>query len=164
MHTKYRINWQRFPLVLLTLINIITLSVNISLTTKVVRNTPSEPVVIEEQYQEPLKEEVLLPPPITQEVKPEIPKYLSLGDFEITAYCYTGNPTSTGVMPVEGITIAVDPKVIPYGTIITVNGKEYVAQDCGPAIKGKKLDIYFNTRKQAIEYGRQHHYAYIKKA
>ena len=56
--------------------------------------------------------------------------------------------------------IAVDPKVIPYGTkmfIITNDGKyiygEAVAEDCGSAIKGNRVDLYFDTTDECWEFG-----------
>ena len=50
--------------------------------------------------------------------------------------------TSTGVIAKEGRTIAVDPTVIPYGTKVIVNNHEYIAEDCGSAVKGKVIDIF----------------------
>lgn len=89
--------------------------------------------------------------------------------FEITAYCscksccgqwspeVTGKSsiTSTGVVPKQGRTIAVDPKVIPYGTVVYINGNEYIAEDCGGAIKGKRIDMYFDSHEEALNWGRQ---------
>lgn len=59
-----------------------------------------------------------------------------------------GSLTSTGVTAVEGKTIAVNPTVIPYGSIVLINGNEYIAEDCGGAIKGKKIDIFSEYPKQ----------------
>lgn len=56
--------------------------------------------------------------------------------------------TSTGVIAEEGKTIAVDPSVIPYGSTVLIDGKEYLAQDCGGAIKGNKIDIFVESPKQ----------------
>lgn len=54
---------------------------------------------------------------------------------------------STGVTAVEGKTIAVDPTVIPYGSTILINGNEYIAEDCGGAIKGNKIDVFVENPK-----------------
>lgn len=56
--------------------------------------------------------------------------------------------TSTGVIAEEGKTIAVDPTVIPYGSKVLINGNEYVAEDCGGAIKGNKIDIFVESPKR----------------
>lgn len=55
--------------------------------------------------------------------------------------------TSTGAIAKEGKTIAVDPAVIPYGSVVKINGNEYVAEDCGGAIKGNKIDIFVEKPK-----------------
>ena len=74
-----------------------------------------------------------------------------LGQFVITYYWpgedVYGRLTSTGAIAEEGRTIAVDPSIIPYGSIVLINGNEYVAQDCGGAIKGKKIDIFVDNPK-----------------
>lgn len=92
-------------------------------------------------------------------------KKVSLGTFTLTAYCLENYPhicndgdasaTATGVKPKAGRTIAVDPKVIPYGSVVIINGHEYVAEDTGGAIKGKKIDVCFSTHKEAQKFGRQ---------
>ena len=56
--------------------------------------------------------------------------------------------------------IAVDPNVIPLGSLVEVrleNGKTFVAEaaDTGGAIKGKRIDILVETKKQAYQFGRQ---------
>ena len=55
---------------------------------------------------------------------------------------------------------AVDPDVIPYGSIILVNfdtGIEpFLSVDCGEAIKGKHIDLYFvNDLKNAFKFGKK---------
>lgn len=83
--------------------------------------------------------------------------------YELTAYCncysccgeWAGGPTATGVMPQAGRTIAVDPSVIPYGTKVLINGNVYVAEDCGGAIVGNRIDVYFDNHSEALNFGRQ---------
>lgn len=87
-------------------------------------------------------------------------KHINLGKFMLTAYCdcvkccgKTDGITSTGTKAKQGRTIAVDPKVIPYGTKVIINGKTYVAEDCGGAIKDNHIDVFFNTHDEALEFG-----------
>ena len=93
----------------------------------------------------------------------------SLGVFKITAYCpcskccgkWADGITSTGVTATEGRTIAVDPSVIPYGSIIEINGNRYVAEDCGGAIKNNRIDLYFDSHEDALEWGVQNIEVYL---
>ena len=72
-----------------------------------------------------------------------------------TAYS-GGGKTATGTVPKWG-TIAVDPKVIPYGTKVYIPqfNKTFIAEDCGGAIKGNKIDIYMNSKQECINWGRR---------
>ncbi len=88
----------------------------------------------------------------------------SLGKFVITAYCtckiccgiYSGhNRTSSGTIPTSNRTIAVDTNVIPFGTRVVFNGQVYVAEDRGGAIKGKRIDLFFMTHKEALNWGKR---------
>lgn len=82
-------------------------------------------------------------------------------EFEATAYCETGNPTKSGVYPLEGRTIAVDPRVIPLGSTVIVYDENmdmlgiYQAEDTGGKIKGKIIDIYMENEDDCWEWGRQ---------
>jgi len=50
--------------------------------------------------------------------------------------------------------IAVDPRVIPLGTKVYVEGYGYaVAADTGGAIKGHKVDVFFPTKAEAFRWG-----------
>jgi 3D (Asp-Asp-Asp) domain-containing protein len=96
--------------------------------------------------------------------------YEYIGEYTLTAYCGCprcsggwGSKTATGTKAKAGRTIAVDPKVIKYGTKVVINGIEYVAEDCGGGIKGKHIDIYFNSHNEALDFGRQKGKVYIKK-
>ncbi len=71
------------------------------------------------------------------------------------ATAYAGDTiTSTGTTPKWG-TIAVDPKVIPYGTKVYIPqfDKIFVAEDCGSAIKGNRIDIFMDTEAHCNEWG-----------
>lgn len=72
-----------------------------------------------------------------------------------TAYTYTGNNTASGTPPCYG-TVAVDPRVIPMGTRLYVEGYgEAVALDRGSSIKGARIDLFFPTRAEAVKWGRR---------
>ena len=78
--------------------------------------------------------------------------------------------TATGTVPEEGVTVAVDPSLIPLGSRImiesdypSVNGV-YIAEDTGGAIQGYRIDIYMNdltenqydARKRMLDFGRRY--------
>ena len=95
---------------------------------------------------------------VAEPIKDEEEK--SLGEFKITAYCAcarccgkSDGITATGTHATEGRTIAVDPSVIPYGAKVKIGDCEYVAEDCGGAIKGNVIDIYIADHNRASEYG-----------
>ena len=99
--------------------------------------------------------------PIIIEKESNIP-HTYIGEFDITFYTHTGNKTSTGVYPQINRTIATDPKVIPYGSIIFVEGYgAFIAEDTGADIKNNRLDIFVDTRKEAIEKGRRKAKVYV---
>lgn len=84
---------------------------------------------------------------------------------EATAYALDGI-TATGTVPrrVEGgwSTIAVDPRVIPYGTKVYVENYGYaIAEDTGGAIKGNRVDLYMNSVSAALNWGRRNVTIYI---
>lgn len=114
-------------------------------------------------------------------IKPYIPEYeieyfdlsveeRDLGFHEVdgailTAYCpcsaccgqYDDGITATGTVATEGRTIAVDPKVIPYGAHVEINGHEYIAEDTGSAMKkgGCRIDIFMESHQDCLQYGRR---------
>ena len=97
------------------------------------------------------------------------PELESLGTFKVSAYCSCekccdkapDDPwygiTATGTKAAQGRTIAVDPKVIPYGSVVYFDGIDgfggYVAEDCGGAIKGNEIDLYFDSHEEALKWG-----------
>ncbi|MBL1227726.1 peptidase M23 [Enterococcus sp. BWB1-3] len=82
--------------------------------------------------------------------------------MESTAYSYTeagsGFITALGIdLRVQSNVIAVDPRVIPLGSLVIVQGYGYaVAGDTGGAIKGHIIDVHFNSVSECISWGRRH--------
>jgi len=79
---------------------------------------------------------------------------------EATAY-YSGTITATGTAPVynpSGIsTIAVDPRVIPLGSLVYVEGYgKAIAADTGGAINGNIVDVFVDSYDTAINWGRKY--------
>ncbi len=68
---------------------------------------------------------------------------------------YTDGYSAVG-LPAEYGLIAVDPRVIPLGTLLYVEGYGYgIAADVGGAIKGNRVDLLYNSREDALLFGRQ---------
>lgn len=62
--------------------------------------------------------------------------------------------TSTGAVARQGVTIAVDPRVIPYGSRVFIPGLGWrVAQDTGGAIVGHRIDVFFTNLSDALQFG-----------
>jgi len=75
--------------------------------------------------------------------------------FESTAYTWTGCRTASGSWPSRG-TIATDPRVIPLGTELYIEGYgPAVAADTGGAIQGQRIDLYMDTKHECLQWGRR---------
>jgi len=62
--------------------------------------------------------------------------------------------TASGARVTEGRTIAVDPKVIPMGWWVYIEGIGFRrAEDTGGAVKGKKIDVYFDSEDYVDRFG-----------
>ena len=93
----------------------------------------------------------------------EVLTYTDTATVRATAYTHTDEGcdmiTATGSTVHIG-TVAVDPRYIPYGTrmFIVANDGSYVygiseAEDCGGAIKGDRVDLYFPTYAECMQFG-----------
>ena len=78
-------------------------------------------------------------------------------DFHATAYCLKGR-TASGAEAQSGM-IAADPKVLPLGTVVHVRAGRYTGTytvtDTGGRIKGRLIDVYVPTYKEAVQFGRR---------
>jgi len=90
-------------------------------------------------------------PPAKKTIKARITAYW-LGEDEF------GWKSSTGKRLVSGKSCAVDPKIIPYGTTLLIEGKAYHAHDTGTAVISRKasgktklpvVDLFYATERQA---------------
>ncbi len=97
-------------------------------------------------------------------------EWVSLGEFRLTFYCPCyqcsegwGHQTASGAYATEGRTIAVDPRVIPYGTEVRIGDHVYVAEDCGGSIDGNEIDVFKEDHGACLDAGVQYSEIYIKK-
>ena len=142
--------------------------------------TEDEPIEVESveviEPSKPVEDEVEEVNEIIEPTEPieQIETKTSLGTFVLTAYCScqqccgqyalnrpldgNGNPivyTASGAIAQSGLTVAVDPTVIPYGSKVEINGHTYIAQDTGGAIKSNRIDVYFSDHAEALKFGRR---------
>lgn len=89
--------------------------------------------------------------------------------MEVTAYCPCPKccgPKAQGITASgkhvsynDGRFVAADTRHLPFGTQIQIPGYHNEAKveviDRGGAIKGNKLDVFFPTHQEALEWGRQ---------
>ena len=77
--------------------------------------------------------------------------------FEATAYSLHGR-TASGAAPSTGM-IAADPRVLPIGSRVRIEAGsytgEYVVADTGGAVKGKRIDIWTPSGREAMRFGRR---------
>lgn len=125
-------------------------SYNDKITTPYVPNLVTFEPQIEEESSELVVEEIIKNEPFEE--------------FEATAYCacpkccgkWADGITASGTKATAKRTIAVDSNIIPLGSKVEIEGMGiYIAEDTGSAIKGKIIDIYFDTHEEALKFGRQ---------
>lgn len=83
-----------------------------------------------------------------------------LKNVTLTAYSSEedgiGTRTASGTRVTEGRTIAVDKSVVPLGWWVYIEGVGFrQAEDTGGAIKGNKMDVYYDSLKAAKNFGRK---------
>jgi 3D (Asp-Asp-Asp) domain-containing protein len=118
------------------------------------------------QYNKMLKQQTKTYTEMMIEAQPDIQEFPNrkLGRFTLSWYSPKElgktSPsqlrTSRGTVPKEGRTIAVDPNIIPYGSIVYIQDYGYfIAEDCGGAIKQNRIDIFTASHEYAIQQGKK---------
>lgn len=121
--------------------------------------------------QEPIKQASYIPTENIMEpiVNQSIQEPLNTQTFTATYYCgcskccgkYSDGYEeiaygAKGTLLTPYYSIAVDPKVIPLGTILSDDlGNQYEAVDTGKAIKGNKVDIFTGNHQEALNLGKK---------
>ncbi|MDT2811778.1 3D domain-containing protein [Vagococcus lutrae] len=105
------------------------------------------------------------PTPTPAPEKPSAPEQNQSGNMlsgQATAYIATGNKTATGTVPAPHRTIAVDPSVIPLGSLVQIEVPSnpaysgvYRAEDTGGVVKGHIIDIFVSSQGEAVNFGRR---------
>jgi len=118
-------------------------------------------VIKQELLKKPVNEVILVGTKNTVSRGGKVIRFSRVIDVVATAYTHTGHRTATGVYPHRGV-VAVDPDIIPYGTRLYIDGYGYgTALDTGSAIQGARVDLFFDTYGEAINWGRRSTRVYI---
>ena len=94
--------------------------------------------------------------------------YRYIGECTITSYCpcetccgqWADGLTATGIPAEPGIA-AVDPEVIPLGSVVIIDGQRYLAADTG--VTGNWIDICAANHQEAKDFGMQTAEVWIEK-
>ena len=79
--------------------------------------------------------------------------------FQATAYC-KGETTASGVGVRTGIAAA-DPAILPVGSVVRLETPNprysgvWTVMDTGPAVRGRTVDLYLWSCKEALQFGRR---------
>lgn len=79
--------------------------------------------------------------------------------FQATAYC-KGDTTASGVGVRTGIAAA-DPAILPVGSVVRLETQNprysgvWTVMDTGPAVRGRLVDLYLWSCKEALQFGRR---------
>ena len=84
--------------------------------------------------------------------------YTYIGECVVTAYCpcaeccgeWADGVTATGLPAAPGI-VAVDPAVIPLGSMVVIDGRQYLAADTG--VTGQAVDLCMEEHETALAFG-----------
>lgn len=98
--------------------------------------------------------------PTTEATVTEVPEGMTyLGTYELTAYCAcmsccgkTDGITASGTQATARRTVGCNS--LPLGTVISINGHQYVVEDRG-GMSDNVIDIFFDSHEEALNFGRQ---------
>jgi 3D (Asp-Asp-Asp) domain-containing protein len=89
--------------------------------------------------------------------------YEYIGTYLTTGYCpcaqccgKSTGITASGTVAAANHTIAADTSILPFGTQVVINGQVYTVEDRGSAIRGGRIDIFFSTHQEALNYGKRY--------
>lgn len=94
-------------------------------------------------------------------IRAEVTSYAPLDPDAVEGMCYSGDPsiTATGTTVRYGVAAA-DFSKLPAGTVLDIPGYGIaVVEDTGSALRkhdGYAIDVFMPTRREALEWGRQH--------
>lgn len=122
---------------------------------------PSEKVLVKETRKEPVPAIFHMGKPSSRAVSRGTYTRSKIVEMDSTAYTPSAgrkNPTyrtRTGTKAEYGV-VAVDPRVIPLGTLMYIEGYGFgIAEDTGGAIKGNKIDVCIESQRKAMAWGRR---------
>lgn len=140
---------------------------NIVITEQIIENEENLEKIEETTEKEVIQEPVVTEKPVSSKMQvtsrgnSTVNGKTNLGTYTLTAYCAcakccgkTDGITASGKKAVSGHTVAA-PSNFPFGTKLEINGKIYTVEDRGGAIQGKRLDIYFDSHQEALNFGRK---------
>lgn len=96
-------------------------------------------------------------------------EYKSIGTFKVTGYCKCSRCcgkstgiTASGTTAKAGRTIAADTSRFAFGSKMVINGHTYTVEDRGGAINGNRIDIFFSSHSEALQWGVRYCTVYVK--
>ena len=96
--------------------------------------------------------ESVTPAPVAKNVAPVPGETYTATAYSLRGRTASGKPVARGV-------IAADPRVLPLGTRVRIDAGEfsgeYVVADTGGAVRGRKIDIWTPTAREAMRFGRR---------
>jgi len=82
------------------------------------------------------------------------------GNYELTAYTWTGNPCADGVYPREGVTVASNDSSLWHKCVYIEGYGVFFVHDTG-GMSNNVIDIYMDSYDACIEFGRRAGEVYI---